>query len=187
MKRHLTLSPIAVVLGSLFLPSFAAAQEDYVVRLSWLVHQDISWEVVRPGQCRHLLVETAAPAYVAVFEWTPDDELILLQPFRPDRPVRFAGTAPEPIRTSPYEAYCWSAGSDRPNGPGLGYLVAIASPEPMDLTAGMDALGVLRRWGGGNFTARGVTFNPDDAFDILLEALGADEEATSVLGYAIAR
>jgi hypothetical protein len=32
-----------------------------------------------------------------------------------------------------------------------------------------------------------VTFNPDHAFDILLEAMGADEESTWVLGYAIER
>ncbi len=187
MNRYLTVSPFAVAAGLLFLPSSAAAQEEYVVRLSWLMPSDISWEVVGPRQCKHLLVETAEPAYVAVFEWTPDDDLILLQPFHPDQPVRFAGATPEPIRTSPYDAYCWSAGSDRPFGPGLGYLVAIASPEPLDLYAGLDALGIPRRWGGERFSARGVTFNPDHAFDILLEAMGADEESTWVLGYAIER
>ncbi len=102
MNRYLTVSPFAVAAGLLFLPSSAAAQEEYVVRLSWLMPSDISWEVVGPRQCKHLLVETAEPAYVAVFEWTPDDDLILLQPFHPDQPVRFAGATPEPIRTSPF-------------------------------------------------------------------------------------
>ncbi len=59
--------------------------------------------------------------------------------------------------------------------------MAIASPEPLDLYAGLDALGIPRRRGGERFSAWGVTFNPDDAFDILLEAMGADEESTWVL------
>jgi hypothetical protein len=186
MNRHLT-ATLVLVTAAFLLPSSSTAQEEPAVRLSWLVAQDLSWEVVRPGQCRHLLLETAEPSYVAVFEWTPDDDLILLQPFHPDQPLRFASAKPEAIRTGPFDAYCWHAGSDRRFGAGLGYLVAIASPEPLDLYAGLDALGVPRRWGGANFSARGVTYNADHAFDILLEALGADEESTWVLGYAIER
>ena len=187
MKRYQTVSPIVVAAGFLLLPSQSAAQQDPIVRLSWLAPRDISWEVVRPGRCRYLYLETSEPAHVAVFEWTPDDELILLQPFHPDEDVQFAGDSPQPIRTSPFGAYCWSARSDRRFGAGLGYLVAVASTEPLDLYAGLDALGVTSRWGATNFRARGATLNADHAIDTLLDALGVDDTSAWVLGYAIER
>ncbi len=187
MKRYHTVSPIVIAAGFLLLPSPSAAQEDPIVRLSWLAPRDLSWEVVRAGQCRHLYLETSELAYVAVFEWTPDDDLILLQPFDPDEHLQVAGESPRPIRTRPFGAYCWSPGSDRRNGAGLGYLVAVASTEPLDLYAGLDALGVTSRWGASNFSARGATFNADHAIDMLLDALGADDTSAWVLGYAIER
>ena len=187
MQRYQTVSPLVIAAGFLLLPYPSAAQEDPTVRLSWLAPRDISWEAVRPGQCRHLYLETSEPAYIAVFEWTPDDQLILLEPFHPDEHVRFASESPQPIRTNPFGAYCWSPRSDRRFGPGLGYLVAVASSEPLDLYAGLDALGVTSRWGASNFSARGATFNADHGIDMLLDALGADDTSAWVLGYAIER
>lgn len=183
-------NPSWIVAGALALfavPLPVAAQEAPSVELSWLFSRDLSWEVVRPGQCRHLFLETSQSAYVAVFEWTPDDELILLEPISPDARVHFTSRAPSPVRVGPYDGYCWRAGRTRPFGAGLGYLIAVASPTPLDLAAGLDALGVPRRWGGEHYTARGATYNAEDGIRTLLSALGVEENSAWVLGYAVER
>jgi hypothetical protein len=183
-------NPSWILAGALALLTLAqpgAAQEDPSVELSWLFSRDLGWEIVQPGQCRHLVLEASQSAYVAVFEWTPDDELILLQPLSPETGVRFTSNTPLPVRVGPYDGYCWRARRTRPFGAGLGYLIAVASPNPLDLAAGLDALGVPRRWGGGHYTARGATYNADHGIETLLNALGVDDNSVWVLGYAVER
>jgi hypothetical protein len=152
-------------------PASASAAQDPIGLQLYVGHgPQTEYETVYVDRTEPLWVETARPAYVAIFEITPQGDLQLLRPFylgevlRTGRGTQFVAVA-DPFR--PY----WA-----PAGLGIGYVFAVASDEPIRVPRDLDGVGRFFRTSASfNYRMFNVGFRSWDVIDGVAAATGATE------------
>lgn len=140
----------------------------------------VAHTIFRPGEVVRLWVETSEDAYVTVLDVTPQSNVRLAYPYHVDSEIpRFTAGEIHPLSVDPI-FFHWVAPSPRAGGWGPGYLVAIASRQPIQLRTRLARLGMLARWDTRYFSVH-TGFVSQGAILDLLDAEFAGDDVTAVV------
>jgi hypothetical protein len=129
MRVHARLPLLLLLAGQLSAAPTAAQEATGALEARVWLDRGGEEPVLRRGEGVRVYYRTSADAYVAIFRIDTDGRVWLLLPQHPQAVDIVRGGLDYRLLTS--EGASWRVDED----PGMGYLFAVASPEPLDLSA----------------------------------------------------
>ncbi len=160
----------------------ASRPPDLTVQLYFGAFANVEvYGALAPGQREPLWVEVSEDAYLTILDVTPGGGLRVVHPFNIDRSHWMGADGIRPVLVRGFRGPYWYA----PGGFGFGYLVAIASREPLRLRGTLRRIGPVARWGGNEYTVLTGTFRQSSVLDAIERHISGPGVAMSVLEYFV--